>query len=58
MLIISVSTGGEVLPGRIMKYLSEMFYVSKMNSKLKVIRVKRNIKDYDPQCRYQGWLYN
>lgn len=38
MLIISVSKGGEVLPGRIMKYLSERFYVSKMNSKLKVRR--------------------
>lgn len=37
-MIISVSKGGEVLPGRIMKYLSEMFYTSKRNSKLKGIR--------------------
>lgn len=38
MLIISVSKGGQVLPGRIMKYLSERVYVGKINSKLKVIR--------------------
>lgn len=37
-MLISVSKGGEVLPGRIRKYLSERFYVSKMNNKLKVRR--------------------